>query len=283
MEKYGRFYKYLKDFKRPHPWVLEPYGKGCAGGCKYCYAKTILESWGNWHGNEPSVADMKQIRYSLRHRFKPGDWVRIGSLSDAFQPIEGRYNLTEMIVEDCVRLGLNHLLVTKFARVASDEMLSFYDRDLSHFQISLTSTDDDFARSYEIGASSVSERVGSVERLHEHGYDVSIRLSPLVIDFVDNGKLDVKRLWDVDCDTVRIEFLRANGRIRKTFADFSDMSRYTLKDGVFYNLPLETKKEYVERLLEYKPARKRLTIAETIPAHWEFWRDHYDVQNGCFK
>lgn len=276
---YGKFLKFLKDEKCAHEWVLDPYSKGCAGGCSYCYAKAIHEGHGSWN-EEPSAAKMKQIRYQLRHHFKAGDVIRIGSMADPLQPIEEQERLTEMTVEDCVRLGIHHLIVTKFARVASDDMLAVYDKRLSHFQITLTSTDEDFAEAYERGASSVSERIAAIERLQRLGYDVSIRLSPFVVDFVDNGMLDIQILNAVECDKILIEFLRVNGRIRNLFCEHSDMRRYTEKRGVFWHLPLDVKKAYVERLLETNPQNRQVTFAEVVPEHHAYWREHYNANKS---
>lgn len=245
---YGKFLKRAVDEKCVHKWRLDPYSKGCVGCCSYCYAKAIHEGHGNWN-EEPSAATMKKIRYQLRHRFKDGDVLRIGSMADPLQPIEEEARLTEMVVEDCVRLGIHHLIITKFARVASDEMLALYDKRLSHFQITLTSTNEEFANRYEQGASSVTERIAAIERLQRCGFDVSIRLSPLVVDFVDNRTLNVDALNAVECDKILIEFLRINGRIKNTFGAYTDVSRFTLKDCAYWHLPLDVKCAYAERIV----------------------------------
>lgn len=277
---FGKFLKCSGEEKCPYQWKLDPYGKGCAGECKYCFARPILESWGNWKPDAPSKAKMSQIRYQLRNKFKAGDVIRMGGMSDPFQPIEEKYRLTEMTVEDCVRLGIHHVITTKFARVSCDDMMRFYDKRLSHFQITLTATDETFCKEIEPGASTVPERISAIERLQGEGYDVSIRLSPFVVDFVDNGMLDVDRLNAIHCDKILVEFLRVNGRIKHTFGKYADMSRYTLQDGVYWHLPLDDKRRYAELLLKDNPQQRQVTFADVVPEHDAYWRKTYDCNKA---
>lgn len=269
---FGKFLKCTHVERCPYQWKLDPYGKGCAGGCKYCFSRTILESWGNWKPETPSCAKMSQIRYQLRNKFKAGDVIRMGGMSDPLQPIDEERQLTAMTVEECVRLGLHHVITTKYARVASDEMMQYYDKRLSHFQITLTTTDEGLGKEIEPGASLVSERIAAIERLQAEGYDVSIRLSPLIVDFVDNGMLNIASLNAIRCNKIQIEFLRINGRIKHTFAGYTDMSRYTFKDGAYWHLPLSEKQRYAEILLKDKPQQRQVSFAERVLAHDPYWR-----------
>lgn len=275
-----QYLKYSNDEKCVHKIRLDPYNKGCSGGCKYCYAKALVDGWwNNWH-EEPSAGMMKKIRYRLRHDIKDGDVVRIGSMADPLQPIEEEKHITEMTVEECVRLGIHHVIITKFARVVSEDMLSVYDKRFSHFQITLTATDDDFVRRYEEGASSVSERISAIEKLQSLGYDVSIRLSPFVVDFVDSGMLDLSVVNAMRCDKILVEFLRVSGQIRKSFGSHIDMRRYTEISSRYHHLPLEVKRDYVERLLLGSPKHRQISITDVVPEHHSYWVKHYNANKS---
>ena len=267
MRNYRLFLKYRKEDKCPYPWHIDPYGCGCAGGCLYCYAKPLLSFTDNWN-DEPQHASMRKIRTAIKNHLKAGDMVRMGGLSDPLQPVEESYNITEMTVEALAKAGVHHLIVTKYGRVASDEMLSVYDKKLSHFQVTITSTDDAFAARYE-GGSNVSDRIAAIEKLQDLGYDVSIRLSPLVPDF--NG---------IRCDKVLVEFLRMGAQVRKSFAQFVDASRYSFLYNKTWHLPLEVKDEYIQRLLADKPTRRVYTFTDVVPEHFEYIRDHYNPNKG---
>jgi DNA repair photolyase len=178
-----------------------------------------------------------------------------------------------------VKAGVHHLIVTKFARVASEEMLAVYDRRLSHFQITITSTDDDFASGYE-GGSKVSERIAAIEKLQAFGYDVSIRLSPYVPDFVDCGALDLVLFNAIRCDKVLVEFLRMSWQVEKAFGEYIDPLRYTFDYGGKMHLPLEQKLIYIEHLLSGKPSSRVYTFTDVVPDHFEYIRDHFNPNKG---
>ena len=45
---------------------LDVYGKGCQHDCNYCYSRSLLEFRGQWHPEEPSVADISKVAVAIR-------------------------------------------------------------------------------------------------------------------------------------------------------------------------------------------------------------------------
>lgn len=274
-KEFKSFLKFRKEEKCPYPWHLDTYGCGCASNCKFCYAKSLLAFRGHWNINEPTPANLEQIRKTLTKKKDEINIVRMGGMTDCFQPIERELHITRDTVKILNELRIPYLILTKYADVASDEMLSIYDKQLAHFQITITCTDDEFCSTYE-GASAPSERIAAVERLAAAGFDVQIRLSPFVVDFVDNGKLDLHKLvHDTKCNKILVEFLRINGWIRKWFGDFVDLERYSLKSRSYNHLPLEEKQKYLDKIKSLSD--KQLTVAEYVPEHDEVFRTKYDT------
>ena len=78
--------------------------------------------------------------------------------------------------------------------IADDEYMKILDRKLAHIQISITSTDDKLAATYE-KASATSKRIEGIEKLAAAGYDVAVRLSPLI-----PGYYDVDVVNAIKCD-----------------------------------------------------------------------------------
>ena len=125
-----------------YPLRLDTYGCGCQHDCKYCYAKSLLEFRNFWNPQKPVVANIKQVRNIIR-RIPKGTIVRLGGMTDCFQPIELKYRATYQTIKLLNKYKIGYLIVTKSHLVANDEYMQIYDKDLAHFQITTTCLDDD--------------------------------------------------------------------------------------------------------------------------------------------
>ena len=108
-------------------------------------------------------------------------------------------------------------------------------------------------------ASPPSARIRAVEKLQQAGFDVSLRLSPFIPQFVDPPLLGTVR-----CDKVLVEFLRVNGWIRRWFD--VDLSEYTLHQSGYLHLSLGQKIEYLSKL----PRFGQLTVCEDVTEHYHY-------------
>ena len=70
-----------------YPTRLDTYGCGCQHDCKYCYAKTLLDFRGLWDAKNPAVTNIAEISKAIR-KMNRGDVVRLGGMTDCFQPLE---------------------------------------------------------------------------------------------------------------------------------------------------------------------------------------------------
>lgn len=137
-------------------------------------------------------------------RITPGSIVRLGGMTDCFQPAELLHRATCRAIEALNRRGVGYLIVTKSPLVASDEYIGLMNPNLAHIQVSVTTTDDTLSRTYE-RAPPPSHRIKAVERLQAVGFDVTLRLSPFIPAYIDYGRLN-----GVRCDKVLVEYLRVN-------------------------------------------------------------------------
>lgn len=151
--------------------------------------------------------------------------------------------------------------MTKSHIVANDEYLQIMDKSLAHIQITVTTLDDERSLTYE-RASVPSKRVEAIKRLQDAGFDVAIRLSPLIPEYMDFDKLN-----GLGINKCVVEFLRVNHWIKKWFD--VDYSRHTLKHGGYNHLELEDKKALLNRI---KIPIK--TVCEDVTEHYEYWRDN---------
>lgn len=125
-------------------------------------------------------------------------------MTDCFQPAEIQHRATYAAIEELNRRGVGYLVVTKSPLVADDRYVTVMDRALSHIQVSITSTDDERCRIYE-RAAPTSQRIRAIEKLQRLGFDVTLRLSPYIPQFIEPDKLS-----KIGCDKILIEFLRVN-------------------------------------------------------------------------
>lgn len=186
-------------------------------------------------------------------------------MTDCFQPIEKVEQVTYKTIQALNNHKIPYLIVTKSAMVAEDKYVDILDKELAHIQITVTTTDDKLAVNYE-KASLPSERIKAIEKLQRLGYDVQLRLSPYIPQYVD-----LEILNNVKCDKIIVEFLRVNSWIRKWFD--IDYSEYTLKQNGYRHLPLDKKIEYLKGITGFK----EISVCEDVTEHYQYWKDNFNI------
>lgn len=259
-----------------YPTRLDTYGCGCQHDCKYCYAKSLLNFRGLWNAAEPAVVNIQKVHRTIKRHLKGGDVVRLGGMTDCFQPLERKHRATYKTIEELNRHRVGYLIVTKSDLVAADEYMELMDKELAHIQITITCTDDGFSRTYE-KATTPSRRIKAIEKLHRAGFDVQLRFSPFIPQFVSKGVLDMDIINSVNCDKILVEFLRVNTWIRKWFD--IDYSEYTLKQSGYQHMPLDLKIKYVEMIKGFE----QVTICEDVNEHYLYWEKNvnYNPLDCC--
>lgn len=204
---------------------LDTYGCGCQHNCDYCYARSLLSFRKLWVPDAPKVADVEKVRRKVA-KLEPGSFVRLGGMTDCFMPIERRERKTLEAIKALNSRGVNYLIVTKSDMVASPEYVGEMDKRLAHVQITVTSTDEETASFHEPGAPAPAKRISAAEKLQEEGFDVALRLSPFVPEWVD-----LMQICGAGVNKVLVEFLRVNSWIEKWMNASVDLSRHTLNRG----------------------------------------------------
>lgn len=245
---------------------LDTYGCGCQHDCSYCYAKSLLDFRGLWNPDSPSVADISKLIRAAKKYKQAGNTaaIRLGGMTDCFQPAEKLHRNTYRLIRALNKYQIPYLIVTKSAMVADDEYMRIYDPHLAHIQITVTTLDDDLCATYE-KASPPSERVKAILRLQNAGFDVQLRLSPFIPEYVDFDRLNA-----LEIDKICIEFLRVNTWIKKWFD--IDYSEYTVKQSGYEHMPLKLKKQYISKITGFK----EMTVCEDETEAYEYWEKEFN-------
>ena len=185
-------------------------------------------------------------------------------MTDCFQPVEKIHRITYKTIKLLNRRKIPYLIVTKSAMVSDDEYIEIYDKDLCHIQVTVTTLDDDLCRTYE-KASPPSERVKAIIKLQKKGFDVQLRLSPFIPQYIDFDRLN-----NLGIDKICIEFLRVNPWIKKWFN--IDYSEYTVKQNGYQHLPLSRKKQYISRITGFK----EMTVCEDEDNAYQYWKYNFN-------
>lgn len=117
---------------------LDTYGCGCAHDCKYCYAKSLLEFRGLWKPDSPAIGDISKISRQIKRL--PRRVVRLGGMTDCFQPAERLHRITYKTILLLNRRRIPYLIVTKSSMVG--EYMDILDKELAHIQVTVTTLDD---------------------------------------------------------------------------------------------------------------------------------------------
>ena len=117
-------------------------------------------------------------------------------------------------------------------------------------------------------ASVPSQRIKAILNLQKNGFDVAIRLSPLISEYMDFDKLN-----SLGIQKAIVEFLRVNTWIKQWFnIDYSD---FTLTSGGYQHLPLEKKIRLIQQV-----KIPTISVCEDVPAHYNYWKNNFNP-NKC--
>ena len=253
-----------------YPTRLDTYWQWCSHNCSYCYARSLLAFRWLRHPNNPKFIDLKTAYRIIAEEIPKWQVTRLWGMTDCFQPVEAVHRITYNVLKAFNHYKKPYLIVTKSDLVARDDYLEVLDPELAHIQITITSTDDELAVSYE-KASKPSARIKAIEKLAGLWYDVQIRLSPFIPQYVEINKINA-----IKCDKIIVEFLRVNAFIKQRFKiDYSD---YTLKEWWYNHLPLEKKISLISKI-----KKPQISVCEDVEAHYQYRKEHfnYNPEDCC--
>lgn len=265
VKKFGALYNTVGWWewdKCLYPTRLDTYGQWCSHNCSYCYARALLDFRWLRHPQNPKFIDLKTA-YKIIASIPKWQVTRLWWMTDCFQPVEAIHKITYNVLKAFNYYKKPYLIVTKSELIARDDYIKVLDPKLAHIQVTITCTDDKLASTYE-HASPPSKRIEAIEKLASLWYDVQIRLSPYIPQYIEINKIN-----DIKCDKIIVEFLRVNWFIKQRFKiDYSD---YTLKEWWYNHLPLEKKKQLISKI-----KKKEISVCEDVEEHYNYRKHHFN-------
>ncbi|HWO00970.1 MAG TPA: PA0069 family radical SAM protein [Blastocatellia bacterium] len=172
---------------------INPY-RGCEHGCIYCYARPYHEYLGFSAGLdfETKILVKEDAPELLRAELGSPKWqpkvVAISGVTDAYQPIERKLQLTRRCLEVLAEFRNPVIIVTKNQLVTRDidllkELASF---NAAAVCVSVTTLDTELARVMEPRTSTPTNRLAAIQALSEAGVPVRVLAAPIIPGLTDH-------------------------------------------------------------------------------------------------
>ncbi|MDT3428879.1 DNA repair photolyase [Paenibacillus forsythiae] len=185
----------VKEERMPFGWSVNPY-RGCSHGCSFCFArgfqgfidKKADDEFQNhillkMNAAEALETQLAGLARSFRHdleamRSEVGE-VMIGTVTDPYQPIEGRTKLTRKCLMVLAKYGIRTSVTTRSPLILRDLDLLANMRSLS-VNISINTLNDGLARRLEPESPLPSRRLDTVQKLTERGIRAGVFIAPIL-------------------------------------------------------------------------------------------------------
>jgi DNA repair photolyase len=172
---------------------MNPY-YGCECGCSYCFARPShayrnLSPGIDWETRLTAKVNAAEVlRAELSKPSYRCEITALGINTDAYQPIESRYQITRGILQVCAEFNQPVSIVTKRALVERDiDILApMAKKNLASVFISCNNLDHDIARYIEPRASAPARRLQAMKALSDAGIPVGVLVAPVIPFLTDH-------------------------------------------------------------------------------------------------
>jgi DNA repair photolyase len=175
-------------------WSLNPYG-GCVHKCRFCFAvqyRVVADQ-----GTQQDFGTRLFIKTNLLHVLSQelrrpglqGEHITLGTATDPYQPVEGRYKLTRGALERLRDHGNPVSLLTKSPMIVRDvDVLAELARQTSaEVFFSITTVDLDLWRTVEPGTANPFHRLKAMRTLREAGVPAGVMMAPVLPGLTDSA------------------------------------------------------------------------------------------------
>jgi DNA repair photolyase len=162
--------------------------RGCSHACVYCFARPTHAYLDLGIDDDferkivVKVNAVERLRVELDARRWAGDLIAMGTNTDPYQRCEGKYRLTQGIVEALAERANPFSILTKSTLVLRDlDLLAEAARRTKvRVALSIGTLDEDVWRTTEPGAPHPVQRMKAVERLNAAGVPCGVFVAPIL-------------------------------------------------------------------------------------------------------
>lgn len=196
-------------------YVINPY-VGCIHRCKYCYASFMgrftghTEVWGTY------LEPKKYASYKLPKNLDKTKTILIGSVTDAYNPAEKKFNLMPEILKSLHECPAHIEILTKSDLILRDVSLIKEIPDIA-VGISLSNLNESDNKVIEPNAASAEDRLKALKELHEHGIRTYLFIAPYL-----PGITSINSLYEASkgiVDYICVENLNLRGNYKQPMLD----------------------------------------------------------------
>ncbi|PIX11389.1 radical SAM protein [Candidatus Falkowbacteria bacterium CG_4_8_14_3_um_filter_36_11] len=213
-------------------YCINPY-IGCTHKCFYCYARFMKrftnhkEKWGEFVDVKINAAEILNKQLCRKHK---RGVILLGSVTDAYQPLERKYGITRAILKILLRYDFPISILTKSNLVTRDiDLLKQFTE--CEVGLTITTLNKKAAQNFEPGASTPEQRIKTMEILHAAGIKTYAFIGPILPEFTNLNSI----------------FHALQGK-----ADLVMAETLNIKCGNWQDIQEILKKEYPSRLQLFK-------------------------------
>jgi DNA repair photolyase len=240
----------LRKHNKIDSWFLSHYGmnlyRGCTHNCVYCDGRSegyyVEGEFGKDVAVKVNAAEVLRRELDPKRKHTPfkRSFIMVGGgVSDSYQPLEKKYELTRRALEAVHEYNFPVHMLTKSTLIERDIdiLKKINERSRAIVSFSFSSVDDGISAVFEPGVPSPSARLETIKRFKDAGIACGMFLLP-VIPFVT----DAPELIE---DAV--------GKASEVGIDFIIFGGMTLKEGRQKNYFIDaTKERYPDLAAKYK-------------------------------
>jgi len=169
-------------FMNTYDFSLNPYS-GCSFGCTYCYAaffsrnKEKMDNWGYWLEVKENALALLQ-----KKRKKPliDKVVYMSSVTDPYQPIEKKLEITRKLLEEFANYHNIRLVVQTRASLVTRDIDLYKKIGRVQINMTVTTDDDEVKKIFEPFCPSNKVRLKAIKEIHDSGIQSCITMTPLL-------------------------------------------------------------------------------------------------------
>ena len=195
-------------------YVINPY-VGCSHGCRYCYASFMKrftgheEIWGEF-------VDIKKCDKKINLNKISKKNVFLSSVTDCYNEVEEKYHITRSILEQLIHSDCYLSISTKSKLILRDIDLLKQIQNLT-VSMSINTLNEKFKNDMD-NASSIKDRLKTLQKLHENGIYTVLFMSP-IFPYITEWKkiIEISKEY---IDEYWFENLNLRGSYKKDVLDY---------------------------------------------------------------